>query len=429
MTIFCAAVTAAQNFSVCPSLQKHVGYLCSDSLKGRAPGSQGERLAAEYLYNALSAASVEMLTDINGQDFTISEVSGDFHSCNIVGIVEGSDDKLKDEYIVVGANIDAPGVNRMTIDGVPSEQLFAGADANASGVAIMVELARLAVENSWLFPRSIVFVGFGAGEKGSAGAWYFANRAFGQMENVKAMVDLDMLGHCSNAARFQVLSQVPPADLDYLLSLVSDEPVVSLPQVAKSSYVTSDYIPFYEKEIPFFYFSTGKGREYHTVKDVPSSLSYADMELECNYLFYFLKTLSSLDDIPAVHSSPESSKPAHDVVYSFSQCDRRPQFFHSDERHFLKAWVYKYLKYPESAIQDGTQGTVVVGFTIEKNGEVTDVHVENGVDERLDAEAVRVISVSPKWIPGQISGSKVRTRISVPVEFRLRKSNQFGIKK
>ena len=57
---------------------------------------------------------------------------------------------------------------------------------------------------------------------------------------------------------------------------------------------------------------------------------------------------------------------------------------------------------------------------IEKDGSVTNVKVEHGIDDRLDDEAVRVVSVSPKWIPGQIKGVKVRTRIVIPVEFRLK---------
>ena len=74
-----------------------------------------------------------------------------------------------------------------------------------------------------------------------------------------------------------------------------------------------------------------------------------------------------------------------------------------------------------SAIEQNVQGQVLVSFIVEQDGSVTDVRVEHGIDERLDDEAVRVVSVSPKWIPGQIKGRKVRTRIVIPVEFRLKK--------
>ena len=61
-----------------------------------------------------------------------------------------------------------------------------------------------------------------------------------------------------------------------------------------------------------------------------------------------------------------------------------------------------------------------VGFIIEKDGSVSNVEVVKSLDPRLDEEAVRVISVSPKWSPGQIKGAPVRTRMVLPVEFRLK---------
>ena len=90
------------------------------------------------------------------------------------------------------------------------------------------------------------------------------------------------------------------------------------------------------------------------------------------------------------------------------------------------------MKYPQSAIINGVQGTVMVQFVIEKDGKVTDVKVVKGVDDELDAEALKVINASPKWKPGKLSGKKVRASITVPVEFRLEKKGgkpSFGIKK
>ena len=74
----------------------------------------------------------------------------------------------------------------------------------------------------------------------------------------------------------------------------------------------------------------------------------------------------------------------------------------------------------------------MVDFIIEKDGKVTDVRVVKGVSEELDAEALRVVSASPKWKPGRVNGNKVRTSLTVPVEFKLEKKGgkpSFGIKK
>ena len=123
---------------------------------------------------------------------------------------------------------------------------------------------------------------------------------------------------------------------------------------------------------------------------------------------------------------------AEDVVQYFD-CDQRPQFFgSSDLRHFLREWVYQYLKYPSAALQNGVQGTVMVEFLIEKDGKISNVRVAKGVSEELDAEALKVVQASPKWKPGKVSGNKVRSSVTVPVEFRLEKKSgksSFGIKK
>ena len=129
----------------------------------------------------------------------------------------------------------------------------------------------------------------------------------------------------------------------------------------------------------------------------------------------------------------QSRGPSYDDVVSYYDCDVRPSFLNSyDISRFLEKWVYQYVKYPEAAVREGVQGRVMVDFIIDKEGKVTDVRVVRSVDPELDAEAVRVISASPKWKPGKLKGNKVRTSLTIPVEFRLtRKGSKpdFGIKK
>lgn len=414
---FCAATLAAQNFVVAPALQRHVQTLCAEELEGRRAGSHGERAAARYLYAALRDAGVLMLTDSLGQDFRISGEGGDIFSQNIVGIVEGADPQLREEYIVVGARYDHLGTHVLTVDGEPVTQLYPGADANASGVAVLVELARMTAQYRGLFRRSVLFVGFGAGEQGMAGSWYFVNRAFEQIRAVKAMVDLDCLGRSGQANPLQCFTQLASVDRDYLFDKTREQPVVTLPSVVLQPPISSDFLPFYERQIPVFLFTTGPAREHRTIKDTPRLLDFPAMEAYCNYLYHFLMVLAAQDEI----STAETGSTARaGKVYAASDCDVRPQFFHSNEKHFLQSWVYKYLKYPRQAIERNLQGQVLLSFIVEKDGSVTNIVVEHGIDELLDDEAVRVVAVSPKWIPGQIKGEKVRTRMVIPVEFRLK---------
>ena len=158
IALFCAADLAAQNFAVAPALRRHVEALCDDELDGRKAGSDGERLAARYLYDALAEAGVLMLTDSLGQDFTITGDGGEIRSQNILGIVEGSDPELRDEYVVVGARYDHMGTNTLTVNGEPVVQVFPGADCNASGVAALIEVARMVATYRGLFRRSVIFV-------------------------------------------------------------------------------------------------------------------------------------------------------------------------------------------------------------------------------------------------------------------------------
>lgn len=85
----------------------------------------------------------------------------------------------------------------------------------------------------------------------------------------------------------------------------------------------------------------------------------------------------------------------------------------------LLDWLNKNLIYPISAIEKGIQGNVVVQFVVEKNGMVTNPTILKGVSPELDAEALRVISSMPIWIPGRQSGRPVRVKYVIPITFRL----------
>jgi len=84
-----------------------------------------------------------------------------------------------------------------------------------------------------------------------------------------------------------------------------------------------------------------------------------------------------------------------------------------------KKYLLGELKYPEISLEMGNQGIVYVTFVIEIDGSVSDVKVLKGVSFDIDREAKRVIRNSPKWIPGRVAKSNVRTRLSIPINFVL----------
>ncbi|MBQ0044210.1 MAG: energy transducer TonB [Bacteroidales bacterium] len=103
----------------------------------------------------------------------------------------------------------------------------------------------------------------------------------------------------------------------------------------------------------------------------------------------------------------------------FQLVEEKPSFNGGDANEFSK-WVNGRLQYPEIAKENGVQGRVTLQFTVETDGRVTNVKVLRGVDPSLDAEAVKVVSSSPKWKPGKQRDRAVRVTYTFPVIFQLR---------
>ena len=82
-------------------------------------------------------------------------------------------------------------------------------------------------------------------------------------------------------------------------------------------------------------------------------------------------------------------------------------------------FMMKNLKYPKEAENEGASGTVRVHFIVEKDGSLTDVKVPESVHKALDAEAIRLVKAMPKWTPAQLKGKAVRSKMVLPVQFRL----------
>ena len=133
----------AQNIdSMLVRMEKNVNWIVGDEHNGRKAGSADEKRVAEYLYSQLERMGVNMLTTVEGDDFFMVQGKDTIHSRNVVGMIEGYDPKLKEEYVVIGAHYDHIGTGMTVRDGVGKVQVYPGADDNASGVAALLEVAR-----------------------------------------------------------------------------------------------------------------------------------------------------------------------------------------------------------------------------------------------------------------------------------------------
>lgn len=103
----------------------------------------------------------------------------------------------------------------------------------------------------------------------------------------------------------------------------------------------------------------------------------------------------------------------------FQLVEEKPSFNGGDANEFSK-WVNSKLQYPEIAKENGVQGRVTLQFTVNPDGSVSNVKVLRGVDSSLDKEAVRVVSMSPKWKPGKQRDRAVKVTYTFPVIFQLR---------
>lgn len=412
------------------SLRRSVEFISADSLMGRAAGSKGEKTVANFIYDELEKGGVIMLTPRDGDDFYMA-LKDTIHSRNIIGVVPGYDPVLKDEYVVIGAHMDHLGINKVSIDGKEVVQIYPGADDNASGVATALEIARQIAENQFLFRRSVLFAFFGAEELGMAGSWYFLNRSFQNVDKIVMMINLDMVGRSGGENKIQVFTAGQNPEITAILNGLSARTFTIKPQVSPTDYFPSDHRLFYEKHIPVALFTSGIHRDYHTPKDISSKLDYNQMEYLAEYVYALTEVVANREEriFPGVRKSPARGENDQEMIFTQQDVDKKASFLHGEEVQFLNKWVYPYIKYPESALLMGVEGRVIAEFIVEKDGRVTNVRIARGIDDDIDAEVVKVISASPKWKAGQYQGSPVRVKISIPIEFKLKKESNFKLKK
>ena len=104
-------------------------------------------------------------------------------------------------------------------------------------------------------------------------------------------------------------------------------------------------------------------------------------------------------------------------IYELTNLESRPEF--PEGMSGLMKFLSANMKYPVSCYEERVQGRVLVRFTVFTNGSVGNISVVKSVHPLLDAEAVRVVSMMPKWNPGILSGKPVNVWYTLPVNFKL----------
>ena len=404
------------------AMKEDAGFLASAALEGRAAGSEGELEAARYMSSRLEEMGLDLLYGADGDVFGIQQENGDtLRSRNVAAFIPGYDNKLKENYIVLCARLDNLGTSVVRVNGEPVVKTFYGANGNASGLVMMLQLAGRLKTNQVLLKRSVILLAPGASLRDGAGSWYFLHRSFPASDRIDAMVELNMLGTGSSGFYAFTGSN---ADMNRTVTALSNTLQPVQPKLVPAEPCPSDHRIFYDAKIPSVMFTTGMYPEYNSEKDTPSVLQYDWMEREVEYLYNYVVALAggSKPEFDPSEAARELYLEGTPGVIPYYDCDVKPTFLgSSDPAVFMQKWVYVYLKYPQEAVRQGIQGRVLVDFIIDEKGKVTNVRAVRSSHPLLEEEALRVIKASPDWKPGRVRGKKVKSEVSLNVEFRLEK--------
>ena len=193
---------------------------------------------------------------------------------NVVGILPGADPELKNDYVVIGAHYDHLGLGGFgAMNPQAQGQIHHGADDNASGTAVVLDLARRLSRLNSKPARSIVFVAFSGEELGLYGSRYFVDHSQ-TVTTTKAMLNLDMVGRLRDD-RLTVFGTRSGENLSTVVTGAAR--ALGLEVVESDGVGRSDHMSFYNKKIPVLHFFTGTHADYHRPTDTWEKLNIEGM--------------------------------------------------------------------------------------------------------------------------------------------------------
>jgi len=216
---------------------------------------------------------------------------------NIVAILEGSDPRLKNEWVIVSAHFDH--------NGADATQIFNGADDNGSGTVALIEIAEayaLAAKDGQRPKRSVLFAAWNSEERGLLGAWAYTEQPLAPLMSIAAVLNMDMIGRNeeipvggggrfagfevqsaesnNNAVNLMAFSKVPDvtAAVDRANATIGLEVKKRYDNNSSNLVRRSDQWPFLQRGVPAVGFMTGLHPDYHTQYDRPEKINYVKME-------------------------------------------------------------------------------------------------------------------------------------------------------
>lgn len=297
------------------SLKKDVTVLSSDIMEGRQTGTKGEAEAAKYISQRFSDLKlIKKGTDGYFQTFSFkpktnphdevvfinTSEDGTITGTNILGYIDNN----APNTIIIGAHYDHLGYGGDgSLDASKAKSIHNGADDNASGVAVMLDLAKkLQTTNT---NNNYLFMAFSGEEMGLLGSNYFVKNATLDIKNVNYMINMDMVGRLNDENTLAVygVGTTPR----FKQSLTVNNTGFKLVEHA-SGVGPSDHTSFYLADIPVLHFFTGQHEDYHKPSDDYDKLNYEGMNSISHYIFDVISDLNNAGKLPFRATKNESEE-------------------------------------------------------------------------------------------------------------------------
>src|SRR5690625_935635 len=280
------------------NLKKHIYYLASDEMNGRATGSKEADKAAKYIqkhvrkFNLSPKGTEEYEQNFEAKITRVKVQDSIRPSKNVIGFL----DNHAEYTIVIGAHYDHLGTGRDggSHDSTRLGEIHNGADDNDSRVAGMIELARHYTTNDITDSFNMMFIAFGAEELGLLGSKHFVEHPTVPLEEIHWMLNFDMIGRYNPDNSLAVIGYGTSPQFKSIFDNVESPPDLKF-YTSKEGRGGSDQTSFYDKSIPVLFFHTGGHEDYHRTGDTADKINYQAMEHTLNLA---IQTLDNSMELP-----------------------------------------------------------------------------------------------------------------------------------
>ncbi len=264
-------------------LKSHVVFLASDSLLGRATGSEAEKVANEYVRNQFE--SIKGKTKIKTIHYRINDtLNSEMVTCFV--------DNHSKYTIVIGAHIDHLGMGGTFSKSVGKWEVHNGADDNASGVALLIELQRLLCQHK--LAVNVLFIPFTGHEMGTFGSRYIAENWQKKWRQPAAVLNFDMMGRLAVSNPTLYVSNNELGD-----SLFQSSEKMGCFYTDNKRIELLDTKHFLKFGIPCITFTTGIHDDYHKTSDDWQYINFSGLKNELDYFKNWLLNPANLNAVTA----------------------------------------------------------------------------------------------------------------------------------